>query len=643
MPARRVYTFCLVTFAILFATFALGMDSGTVASQDLAEPEVADEYVVLSWNDLGMHCYNRDFQDLAVLPPYNVLWAQVIRVGDPPQLVTNGISVTFAFTDNTYSVGKSNFWDYDQPLFGVDLPANSGLTGNGLSGTMQAKADHFIVDGIPLTEFRDSNPTSPYPYQLATVIAHDAGSGAELARTVTVAPVSTEMHCDNCHHDGGVEDIATGRVETNILTLHDGEEDDGDDDSEVGGGDDEGDSRAAPAMLENLMPQRPVLCASCHASNALGTAGQPGVPNLSRAMHEKHADEVDDSTQGCYSCHPGPSTQCLRDVMSTEHGMGCVDCHGGMEQVAENPNPWLNEPRCDGCHDEGPYDQNNVLYRMSSEHGGVYCAGCHDSPHAIAPSREANDAIKFVGLQGHSGPVDTCTVCHLTMPAEAGPHGIGTVNSAPTFTSIPPTAATAGVTYTYSITTQDADAGDTRTITALLKPAWLAFADHGDGTATLSGKPAIAQLGEHAVTLRVEDAALASATQNYTISVVAARGAVEGLVYFDADEDGQKDAGEAGMAGVTVTLTSQLALRVSSVLPQTHAGAVTGSDGRYEFTELPVGVYTLHVTPPAGYVLSEPYVTQVTVTAGQTVHPPSCALTRTGEQRDLYLPQLAEE
>ena len=39
------------------------------------------QYILLGWNDLGMHCYNRDFQDLAVLPPYNTLWAQVIKRG----------------------------------------------------------------------------------------------------------------------------------------------------------------------------------------------------------------------------------------------------------------------------------------------------------------------------------------------------------------------------------------------------------------------------------------------------------------------------------------------------------------------------------------------------------------------------------
>ena len=88
---------------------------------------------------------------------------------------------------------------------------------------MDLDGDHFKVDGIPLTEFQDTAPTTPYPYQLATVIVRDAQTKVELARTITVAPVSTEMHCDTCHKDNGVANpaIATGRVETNILTLHD--------------------------------------------------------------------------------------------------------------------------------------------------------------------------------------------------------------------------------------------------------------------------------------------------------------------------------------------------------------------------------------------------------------------------------------
>lgn len=366
------------------------------------------DYVVLGWNDLGMHCYNRDFQDLAVLPPYNTLWAQVIKRGDPPEIVTQGVRVEYYFPDNTFSAGKSNFWTYAQDLFNLPepLPDNIGLTGKGLAGDMEVKSDHFVAEGIPLTEYTDSDPTTRYPYQLAEIVAYDASSNNELASLTVVAPVSTEMRCDYCHDDGGVENISTGRVETNILTLHDKQNDDEYPD-------------AYPGLL---MDNRPVLCADCHASNALGKEGVYGIPSLSRAMHEKHAGKVNNDLTGCYNCHPGPTTQCLRDVMSTDHNMDCIDCHGNMENVAQNPQPWLMEPTCgqSGCHTD--ITQDAALYRNSKEHGGIYCAACHDSPHAIAPSREANDSLKFFQLQNANGPINTCTVCHLTMPESGGPH-----------------------------------------------------------------------------------------------------------------------------------------------------------------------------------------------------------------------------
>jgi hypothetical protein len=108
-----------------------------------------------------------------------------------------------------------------------------------------------------------------------------------------------------------------------------------------------------------------------------------------------------------------------------EQKLNCIDCHGGMAQVAQNPDPWLNEPRCDDCHtptNTQQFNQDQPLYRQSKGHGGIYCEACHDSAHAIATSREANDAIKFVQLQGHSGTLSECTVCHLTQPAGPGPH-----------------------------------------------------------------------------------------------------------------------------------------------------------------------------------------------------------------------------
>jgi hypothetical protein len=369
----------------------------------------ANTHVVLAWNDLGMHCYNRNFQDLAVLPPYNTLWAQIIKVGDPPQIVTTGVTVSYSFPDNTYSVGKSNFWTYVNQLFGVALAPNVGLAGKGLSGTMDLNVDHFEAVGIPLTEFRDSAPNTSYPYQLAKIVVTDNTSGGLLTQATVVAPVSTEMHCDYCHYDGGVNGIATGRVETNILTLHDNEE--------------MGDY--PPGHTGALMNRRPILCAECHSSNALGKPGVAGLPSLSNAIHTRHAGIVPQGMTGCYNCHPGPQTKCLRGVMSQQKGLTCIDCHGNITTVSQNPSPWLNEPRCDSaaCHGSA-FAQDQPLYRHSKGHGAIYCEGCHDSTHAIAPSREYNDRIKFLALQGYPQTLGKCTVCHSTQPTTPGPHGI---------------------------------------------------------------------------------------------------------------------------------------------------------------------------------------------------------------------------
>ncbi len=84
--------------AIVIAGIGAGIVGGSLEPQNV-EPtgKSVDTYVILAWNNLGMHCYNPDFSDLAVLPPYNTLWAQVIKVGDPPQIVTSGITVEYSF------------------------------------------------------------------------------------------------------------------------------------------------------------------------------------------------------------------------------------------------------------------------------------------------------------------------------------------------------------------------------------------------------------------------------------------------------------------------------------------------------------------------------------------------------------------
>ncbi len=428
----------LIVLALAGAAFVtIQAVAGPAASQ--ASPQQSSSgYVILGWNNLGMHCYNPDFENLAILPPYNTLIAQVIKLGDPPQIVTSGVVVEYSFPENTYSAedptrpDKTNFWQFVDELFGVTLEPDVGLAGKGLAGTMDLAPDgsYYVAEGIPLTEFRDQDTSYwiPYPFQKAVITVYDENDLINpLASLTVVAPVSSELMCINCHDDTmdattRYPITPTGKVETNILAIHDYLN---------------ADNYVTyladyPKLLEKtpLMDNQPVLCADCHADNAMGMPAVGDIKNLSNAMHGHHnptnAPDITPDTAGCYNCHPGPVTQCLRDAMSQNFAMNCTNCHGDITVVATNPNPWLNEPKCGNpaCHGAA-YDTVLPLYRQSIGHGGIYCEGCHDSTHAISTSRESNDAIKFIQLQGHAGSLTECTVCHLTPPIDRFIHMAG--------------------------------------------------------------------------------------------------------------------------------------------------------------------------------------------------------------------------
>ncbi len=338
------------------------------------------EYEVLAWNDLGMHCYDADFSVFSILPPYNTIWAQVIVKGSPPQIVTDGVVISYEFENNTRSLDKTNFWQYAEKLFGAKPAIDTGLKGKRLKGIMDAAGNHFIAEGIPLTEKCDDGST--LHYQTAIVTAKDL-KGNILARTRCIVPLSTEMHCSNCHDDGKIKGIATNNYRTNILSLHD------------------------KLSKTDLMNSRPVLCASCHPSNALGTKGDQ--ISLSHAIH-RHHEFIQSSLSGCYNCHPGKDTQCLRGVMFAR-GMSCINCHGNMHAVADTGrDPWLEEPDCIKCHPHG--SEPGKLYRMSAGHGGLYCEACHNSTHAEYPSSMVEDNMQPVRLQNTSFPIGKCDVCH---------------------------------------------------------------------------------------------------------------------------------------------------------------------------------------------------------------------------------------
>ncbi len=360
-------------------------------------------YTIIGWNDLGMHCISPRFSQMAILPPFNNLMAQVIKKGDPPQVVTTGITLEYYIINNKTVDGKTDFWSYVKQLFGISPSPGIGLTGNGLNGQMKAVGDHFEATGIPILPYNDAMLWNPY--QQAVINVKDS-SGKVVATATVVIPVSDELNCQKCHDAGGVASsgINTGTLEGNILTLHDLREG------------------------TNLMASRPVLCAACHSDNALGLSGNPALPSLSEAMHMKHAS-LGANEPGCYDCHPGPKTQCNRSAIEEMGPSGsdprCETCHGTLQQVAssveQGRTPWLQEPTCAQCHGQG-FSTGQDLYRNSRGHGGVYCSACHNSPHAWWPSRNAADNIQPISLQGSAGPIGSCVVCHKTNPGGDNPH-----------------------------------------------------------------------------------------------------------------------------------------------------------------------------------------------------------------------------
>ena len=466
---------------------------------------------VLSWNNLGMHCMDDDYSVFAILPPYNTILGQVVTgTSGTAQLLdgSGGLQLSYqAILDgegsiNATSIGKGNFWTYAAAMLGLGGPLapDEGLSlpgftpGASMPGpgnapkpmNYEAAPDWFVAWGVPITPYDDELHLNPYP--LMHVAATNGGIAS--ASTDIVLPVSVEMNCRLCHSSGS-EDAArpvpdwewspvpTRDYRFNILRLHDQIR-----------------FEEMPAAYVNVLTARgfradglyesvlqdnhPVLCASCHLSEAIPDSGHPDVPPLTEAVHGLHAAVIDPATgvalgaaqnrAACYRCHPGGETRCLRGAMGRavaadgSLAMQCQDCHGTMGMVGStNRTGWLDEPNCQACHtgdavtNSGQIRYDNAyaspgvlrvpvnrrfatnsnapsashsLFRFSKGHGGLYCSACHGSTHAEFPTAFRNDNVASLQRQGHVGQVSECSACHATTPNTTtnGPHGMHSLN-----------------------------------------------------------------------------------------------------------------------------------------------------------------------------------------------------------------------
>ena len=183
------------------------------------------EYVLLAWNNLGMHCISDSDPYWILLPPANDLFAQLVKRGDSPEIITEGVELTFNVEDGfKYPERHVRFWEFADKLLGANLKPGVGVGGQKVSGTMKLEAEHraFGATFIPVVPYTDKGEYNPYP--IFTITAKDKESGKILAITKTVAPTSTEMGCKNCHGGGWrVAGVAgfTDATSLDVLVAHD--------------------------------------------------------------------------------------------------------------------------------------------------------------------------------------------------------------------------------------------------------------------------------------------------------------------------------------------------------------------------------------------------------------------------------------
>jgi hypothetical protein len=175
---------------------------------------------------------------------------------------------------------------------------------------------------------------------------------------------------------------------------------------------------------------------------------------------------------------------------------------------------------------------------------------------------------------------------------------VANVNDAPEFTSTPVTTATQDEPYTHTVTVDDPDLayGDVLTITAPTLPSWLTFTQTGEMTATLSGTPANADVGDHAVELLVTDSGGLFAEQVFTLTVTTAP-------LITSADHATFVVGAAGTFTVTAVGVPTPTLAYSGTLPSGVSFNDNG-DGTATLAGTPAlgaaGVYSLTLTASNG-------------------------------------------
>ncbi len=361
------------------------------------------DYNIVAINDLGMHCGDYDTRIASILPPFQVLLAQVIEKGSSPTLNPAGVTLSYSAASNPNdpilsqsnsftglkddgSTYKTNFWDsilketYDPFYPPVVTPLSGSVTND--VGLPAPNVEHLYIgaDGLvnsgdeALTAVQMAMPGLTNPY-------------------IINAPQQIDEHYINKPF---FVDFPFGYVAENVNWYE-------------GAGipfsafDDFGRENPYPlvrvqatlnnsvvATLDTVLPiSGEASCVNCHAdpadvqssrtsqpTDALTSAGLPVVTSL---------DDPDDNLPQVVSVEYASDINVLR-LHDLKHGANYVD-------TANQSTP------CDITANNGNGDSNCLINKALVQAKPVVCQVCHYTPaldlaqvgpKAGAPGTEAN-------------------------------------------------------------------------------------------------------------------------------------------------------------------------------------------------------------------------------------------------------------
>ena len=220
----------------------------------------------------------------------------------------------------------------------------------------------------------------------------------------------------------------------------------------------------------------------------------------------------------------------------------------------------------------------SIVYSLDSDAGGLFAI--HSSTGVVTVA----GALNHEAASSHSIDV-RATSSDGSEATRRFTIAVEDVNEAPVFTFTRVTSATEDTVYTYNVITSDVDSGDTLSITASTLPTWLTLTDNGDGTATLSGTPDNAEVGDHAVVLVVTDSGSLSDTQSFTLSVANSNDApvIDSGATFSVVEN------TATVGTITSTDVDEADRPAYSIISGNDAGLfeIDSSTGTLRFTSSP--------------------------------------------------------